>query len=241
MSDVLLGFDASHHNRGIDLRRARGEGMEFFCARVTSGGLTRDQHQNGRPPVVDELWQHHRDLGRELWTDTFSAYHRIGAAQGVQEQVDMCCRHMGDLSIPLMLDHEAGAGSIDRFLAVRDEFGARGVRCYLAYWPDWYWESFRPRPDLSRLGMSLARSEYTGRKHTATPRNYIAASRATSGVITAVEPRCCYSLRTLPAWAVTPRCVPTPSVAAVMSTCGCCMDDRALRRHSWSTTEDARD
>ena len=240
MSDVLLGFDASHHNRGIDLRRARGEGMEFFCARVTSGGLARDQHQNGRPPVVDELWQHHRDLGRELWTDTFSAYHRIGAAQGVQEQVDMCCRHMGDLSIPLMLDHEAGAGSIDRFLAVRDEFSARGVRCYLAYWPDWYWESFRPRPDLSRLGMSLARSEYTGRKHTATPQELYRGVQGHEwghyGGGTTVLLQFTDSARM---GGYAPVCA--DAFRGGRDEYVRMLDDRALRRHSWSTTEDAKD
>lgn len=151
---MIFGLDVSHFNPGVDLGRARAEGLEFCIARVTSARLVGDVV---REPQIDSLWPRFRDEARRHGL-VFSAYHRIGAGQTADEQAEMCVQHMGDPAIPLMLDHEGGAGAIDVFHAVWGAFRSRGVHVYASYFPDWYWERIG-KPDLRGIP-PLVRSEY---------------------------------------------------------------------------------
>ncbi|HEU0089314.1 MAG TPA: hypothetical protein VFQ77_16995 [Pseudonocardiaceae bacterium] len=159
---MIFGLDVSQYNSGVDLRRARAEGMEFCVARVTSARLVGDAV---REPQLDPLWPRFRDEARRHGF-LFSGYHRVGAGQTADEQAEMCVQQMGDRSIPLMLDHEGGAGGIDVFHAVWEAFRRRRVHVYASYFPDWYWERIG-KPDLSSIP-PLVRSEYPYRE-TASP------------------------------------------------------------------------
>jgi hypothetical protein len=155
---MIFGLDISKYNSGVDLARVRAEGLEFCVARVSTARLVGDVV---REPELDPWWPRFRDEARRLGF-VLSAYHRVGAGQSADEQAQMCVQHMGDRSIPLMLDHEGGAGGIDVFRAVWDAFRRRGVHVYAAYLPDWYWERI-DKPDLRDLP-PLVRSEYPYRE-----------------------------------------------------------------------------
>ncbi|MFN2497080.1 MAG: hypothetical protein ABR608_14425 [Pseudonocardiaceae bacterium] len=155
---MIFGLDVSHFNPGVDLGRARAEGLEFCIARVTSARLVGDVV---REPQIDSLWPRFRDEARRHGL-VLSAYHRIGAGQTADEQAEMCVQHLGDPAIPLMLDHEGGAGGLDVFHAVWGAFRRRGVHVYASYFPDWYWERIG-KPDLRSIP-PLVRSEYPYRE-----------------------------------------------------------------------------
>lgn len=151
---MIFGLDVSQFNAGVDLGRARAEGLEFCVARVSSARLVGDAT---REPQIDPLWPRFRDQARRHGL-MLSAYHRIGAGQSADEQAEMCVRHLGEVSIPLMLDHESGAGGLDVFRAVWQAFRRRGVHVYASYLPDWYWARIG-EPDLADIP-PLVRSEY---------------------------------------------------------------------------------
>lgn len=158
----LFGLDCSQFNTGVDLHRARGEGIEFFAARVTSAALTPDRHQPGRKAQIDPAWPRFRDEGRALWPDTFSCYHRVGAGQSAEDQAEMFAAHNPDRSIPVFLDHEAGGGQLGHLRACLEAFRRRGYRIYATYLPDWWWVELG-EPDLRGLP-PLIRSEYPDRR-----------------------------------------------------------------------------
>jgi lysozyme len=163
-------MDVSEYNAGVSLYAAKREGIQFLAARVSSGALTPDSHQKGRAARRDPQWPRFRDEGRSLWPGAFYCYHRIGAGQSAVEQADMFAAHNPDRSIPVMLDHEAGAKNIGTFHACLHEFRARGYNVVLSYIPDWWWESMG-RPSLAGLPPNT-RSEYPSRSAVAPSEAY---------------------------------------------------------------------
>src|SRR5690625_226023 len=68
--------------------------------------------------------------------------------------------HVGDPSIPCMLDFEANSGDLANFWAVVRAFNAAGIEIALSYIPHWYWQQIG-RPDLTGVP-GLVSSSYPG-------------------------------------------------------------------------------
>ncbi|MGV9666924.1 GH25 family lysozyme [Nocardia niigatensis] len=135
---VTYGVDISHYQDGLDLAQVFAEGFEFVIAKVSEGDYYRDPS-----------WPAFRDAtlaaGRIL-----VGYHYVRDDVDPDAQADAFVDHLGDTSIPAMLDHEQNSGDIATFRAFRDAIEARGVRAALAYLPRWYWDRIG-RPDLSGI------------------------------------------------------------------------------------------
>ncbi|MFE3196274.1 C39 family peptidase [Nocardia sp. NPDC059240] len=135
---VTFGVDISNHQAGLDLDRVFAEGFEFVIAKCTEGEYYRDP-----------TWPGFRDAtlgaGKVL-----AGYHYVRADGDAEAQAAAFVEHLGDPSIPAMLDHEDGSGDLGAFLAVREAIERRGVRVALSYLPQWYWDRIG-RPDLSGI------------------------------------------------------------------------------------------
>ncbi|MCU1640922.1 MAG: uncharacterized protein JWN03_1197 [Nocardia sp.] len=135
---VTFGIDISNHQDGFDLGQAFAEGFEYVIAKVSEG----DDYQ-------DPTWPAFRDTtlaaGRII-----VGYHYVRADADIEGQAAGFVEHLGDTSIPAMLDHEQNSGDLDTFHAVRAAIEARGVRVALSYLPGWYWEQIGS-PDLTGI------------------------------------------------------------------------------------------
>ena len=129
------------------LSRLAGEGFDAVCHKVTEGSGYRDPYW---PAVRD--WCKANDM-------LLVGYHyvRVGDPTG---QARLYRDHVGDTSIPCMLDFEANSGDIANFWAVADAFNAAGVQIALSYLPHWYWEQIG-RPNLTGVP-GLVASAYPG-------------------------------------------------------------------------------
>lgn len=101
----------------------------------------------------------------------FVVYHFI-SGEDPAEQAKNLAAHIGDPSLPVMLDWEpAGKYSptLAQLYAVADAMNARGLRVRLAYVPRWYWAQLGG-PDLSGLTarkLGMISSAYPGGSGTA--------------------------------------------------------------------------
>jgi hypothetical protein len=139
------GIDISNHQGVVDLERVKAEGFSFVWAKVSESD-----------DYLDPFWQRTRDEARRVGL-LLAGYHYIRRTDPVR-QARTFVHHLGDRSIPAMLDFEAGSGNIDQFWAVKGAIESLGVRVRLSYIPDWYWEQIG-RPDLSKVPGLIA-SEY---------------------------------------------------------------------------------
>ncbi|WP_433660803.1 peptidoglycan DD-metalloendopeptidase family protein [Nocardia sp. CA-128927] len=135
---TTFGVDISNHQGGLDLSAVFGEGFEFVLAKVSEGDY-----------FCDHAWPGFRDTtlaaGKVL-----VGYHYVRADCDIEAQAALFVDHLGDTTIPAMLDHEANSGGVEVLRAVRDAIQRRGVRCALTYLPRWYWDQIG-RADLSAL------------------------------------------------------------------------------------------
>ena len=139
------GIDISNHQGVVDLNRVKAEGFDFVWAKVSEGANYRDP-----------FWPRTRDDAKALGL-ILAGYHYIRAGDPVA-QARLFVDHLGDKTIPAMLDFEEGSGDISQFWAVKGAIEAQGVRVALSYIPDWYWERIG-KPDLSKVPGLIA-SEY---------------------------------------------------------------------------------
>jgi GH25 family lysozyme M1 (1,4-beta-N-acetylmuramidase) len=134
---TTFGVDISNHQAGLDLGRVFAEGFEYVIAKVSEGDYFRDR-----------AWPGFRDAtlaaGKVL-----VGYHYV-TEDAAAIQADLLMSHLGDPSIPIMLDVEANSGGADNVRAVRDAIEARGGRVRLLYLPRWYWDRIG-QPDLTGL------------------------------------------------------------------------------------------
>lgn len=142
---VTWGIDISNHQGVVDLDRVKAEGFSFVWAKVSEGATFRDTY-----------WPGTRDAARRAGL-ILAGYHYIREGDAAA-QARAFVEHLGDKSIPAMLDFEDGSGRIEQFWAVKDAIEALGVRVRLSYIPDWYWERIG-KPDLSTVPGLIA-SEY---------------------------------------------------------------------------------
>ncbi|WP_225928586.1 peptidoglycan DD-metalloendopeptidase family protein [Rhodococcus opacus] len=138
---VTYGVDISNHQgrAGLDLNRVFDEGFEFVIAKVSEGADYRDPY-----------WRGFRDVARARGK-ILVGYHYVIAGDDVEAQAQTCVDHLGDLSIPVMLDHELNSGGIDTFNAVRAAIERRGARVALSYMPHWYWSGHMGQPGIAHI------------------------------------------------------------------------------------------
>lgn len=144
-STVTWGIDISNHQGDMDLNRVKAEGFDFIWCKVSEGANYRDP-----------FWPGNRDKARAAGL-ILAGYHYVRVGDPAA-QAKTFVDHLGDKSIPAMLDFEDGSGNIDQFWAVKAEIEKLGVSVRLSYIPDWYWERIG-KPDLSRVP-GLISSEY---------------------------------------------------------------------------------
>lgn len=125
---MLFGVDISHYQDGLDLTEVAAHGIHYVAAKVSEG----DTYQ-------DASWPAFRDAARGCGL-VLVGYHYVIAGVDPGAQADTFVGHLGDKTIPAMLDFEANSGGIDVFWAVLDAIEARGVRVRLSYIPRWYWQ-----------------------------------------------------------------------------------------------------
>lgn len=68
------------------------------------------------------------------------AYHYVDG-DAPAAQAAWLAQHIGDKSVPVMLDAEKGALGLPHILDVADAMDAAGLNVRLVYLPKWYWES----------------------------------------------------------------------------------------------------
>ncbi|WP_237112569.1 glycoside hydrolase family 25 protein [Mycobacteroides abscessus] len=143
----IFGIDISNNNGFVDLDRVKTEGFQFVWAKVSEG-----------PTFVDSFWPSTRDWCGRIGL-LLAGYHYIREGD-TQAQADNLISHLGDVSIPVMLDFEQGSGDIENFWAVKDAIEARGAVVCLSYIPRWYWQQIG-EPDISGVP-GLIQSSYVG-------------------------------------------------------------------------------
>ncbi|RDI32470.1 glycosyl hydrolase family 25 [Rhodococcus sp. AG1013] len=143
---TLFGVDISNWQQGLDLDQAAREDFRAVIAKVSEGSGFRDQ-----------TWPGFRDAARAAGLPVMG-YHYLRAGDPIELQADLFVNHLGDRSIPAMIDAESGSGGVAEIRAFRDAVERRGVRVALLYLPRWYWSGHIGSPDLSGLPPLMASS-----------------------------------------------------------------------------------
>lgn len=90
------------------------------------------------------------------------AYHYVNGDAPTAQAANLKA-HIGDASVPVMLDTEAGSGNLPHVMEVADAMSAVGLRPKLLYLPNFYWAQIGS-PDLhaplSARGLLLVSAHY---------------------------------------------------------------------------------
>lgn len=142
---TIFGVDISNWNAGLDLAEVKREGFSFVIAKISEGNTFQDS-----------TWPGFRDTARANGL-TLAGYHYV-RTDSPESQAQNCAAHIGDTTIPVMLDFESGSGDITNFWAVKHAMEEHGLHVALSYLPYWYWEQIG-RPDLTQVP-GLVMSDY---------------------------------------------------------------------------------
>lgn len=143
---TIFGVDISNWQKGLDLERVQREDFRAVIAKVSEGSGFRDG-----------TWPGFRDAARALGLPIMG-YHYLRRDSPIEAQADVFVEHLGDRSIPCMIDAELNSGGVNEIRAFRDAVERRGVRVALLYLPRWYWRDHIGSPDLSGLPPLMASS-----------------------------------------------------------------------------------
>ena len=149
---VSFGPDISSYQNGLDLAQLRD--ASFVIAKTTEGTYYTDGSY--------EAW---RRQAADLRLP-FVWYHFL-SAEGSADQVAHTLAHVGDTSLPGMLDVEPNGSfrpTLQQVLDYADAARRAGLRLRLVYLPRWYWSEMGA-PDLTvlaREGLYLVSSSYPG-------------------------------------------------------------------------------
>jgi hypothetical protein len=154
--------DISANQRGINIVALPGP---ILVARVTS--FFENRWRDGT--WADTQWATFRDAARRAGKIPVG-YHYIGMNPSPREQVARTLQHMGDHSIPVMLDWEKGGGDVNNLGAVVREYHKSGVFPKLSYVPRWYWMKV-DRPSLVGLP-PLVNSHYYDKNNSEAWKSY---------------------------------------------------------------------
>lgn len=148
---TVFGIDISHFQHGLDLARVKQEGYSFVAVKATEGRTVRDAD-----------WPAFRDAARAAGL-YLAAYHFLRSDSTAAQQAANLAAHLGDTTIPVMIDAETGTGGSAPDLAMitsfKTECESRGLRVTLLYLPPWYWEQIG-RPSLAAVDLALVASRY---------------------------------------------------------------------------------
>jgi lysozyme len=144
---TLYGIDVASYQAGLNLAEVKAESFDFIIAKATQGS-----------GYVDPAWTSFRDgaVANDL---ILVAYHYV-TLDAATAQAENLVGALGDTSIPVMLDFEAGSGDLANFWAVTDAITAAGAHVALSYIPRWYWQQIGS-PDLTGVP-GLVASDYVG-------------------------------------------------------------------------------
>jgi len=150
---TLRGPDIASYQQGLVLPLPDGD---FYLVKATQGASYVD-------PFYPAWMAQVTKAGRPgIW------YHFATVADSAAAQAQNMANHVGDKSLPGMLDVEVVAGkapSLALVCNIIDEAHARGLRIKLLYLPKWYWQQYWGSVDLKPLrdrGMFLISSNYPG-------------------------------------------------------------------------------
>jgi hypothetical protein len=135
------------YQAGLNLAEVKAEGFDFVIAKVTQGSW-----------YVDPAWSGFRD-GARVNGLILVGYHYV-TSDPPAAQAENLVSHLGDSTIPVMLDFEAGSGDLNNFRAVAHAITAAGGHVVLSYIPHWYWQRIGS-PDLTGVP-GLVASDYVG-------------------------------------------------------------------------------
>lgn len=149
---TIFGYDLSSYQHGTDVTKLAGD---FVILKCTEGDTYADADYAGWVTAG-------RSVGKPV-----IAYHFLKAEVPVRDQVVWLSGHIGDRTLPVMVDVETEGNSepgLDLVLQFIDTARAYGLNPRLAYLPYWYWELIGS-PPLSALavrGVGLVSSDYLG-------------------------------------------------------------------------------
>jgi len=124
---VTFGLDLSHHqDLGLDLARARREGIEFVFLKATEGATFVDSEFAANLAEA-------RAAGQLV-----AAYHYVRSNAGASAQVAHIQKVI-PTSVPVIPDVEANSGAIGLTRDLVDRLRAAGYTVPLLYLPRWYW------------------------------------------------------------------------------------------------------
>jgi hypothetical protein len=142
---TLYGIDVASYQAGLNLAEVKAETFDFIIAKATEGSS-----------YVDPYWTAFRD-GAGANGLILVAYHYV-TLDAPAAQAENLVSALGDNSIPVMLDFEAGSGDLDNFWAVTEAITTAGAHVSLSYIPRWYWQEIGS-PDLTGVP-GLVASDY---------------------------------------------------------------------------------
>jgi hypothetical protein len=149
---AIFGPDLSSFQAGVNVATLPDP---FVLAKCTEGNYYADADYNS--------WREQAAGSGKI----FIAYHFVKAESSPQAQASWLAAHIGNLSVPVMLDVEMENTSrpgLPQVLAVADAMKTLGLNVRLAYLPKWFWSQIGS-PNLSPLtvrGIGLIASSYPG-------------------------------------------------------------------------------
>lgn len=151
---TLRGPDIASYQQGLNLLTLPD--ADFYLVKATEGAS-----------YVDPFYASWRIQAAKSGKP-FIWYHFLTVADSAAAQAQNMLEHVGDITLPGMLDVETEAGKSPSLALVCntiDQAAAKGLRIKLVYLPKWYWQQYWGSIDLKPLrdrGVSLIASNYPG-------------------------------------------------------------------------------
>lgn len=145
---TVFGIDVSHYQATLHLSNVKAQGFEFVAAKCTEGAGYAD-------PAYDSYRRQADALGL-----LFCAYHFLRSDASATAQAENLAKHIGDKSIPVMIDCEPSGDSkptLRHATAFKNACAKRGVQVSLLYFPHFWWDE-TGRPSLQ--GWALWQASY---------------------------------------------------------------------------------
>lgn len=158
----ILGPDISSYEQGLNVAALSDP---FVMMKCTEGTYYADPDYAG--------WLAQAKASKKLAV----AYHFVKTESSAQAQAVWLAAHIGDMSVPVMLDVETEGSSAPHLplvLDVIDAMHGRGLNVRLVYLPRWFWQQIGS-PDLTSLTqrhVGVVASAYPGRRGLNPPVSY---------------------------------------------------------------------
>lgn len=128
---TLYGIDVSNYQRGLNVAAVKRQGYAFLYAKCTEGR-----------GYADPAYPSFRDAAKDAALP-FCAYHFLRSDSTPAAQAANLAAHIGDRSIPVMVDCEVSGSSRPNWSTVAAfirECAARGIRVSQVYYPRFWWQ-----------------------------------------------------------------------------------------------------